>query len=507
FNAKSIDVKTSSGTVRGQQIQVLDKRLNTFIGIPYAEPPVGSLRFARPKPLTKPFPGIIDATKSKSSCMQGGTGQMSEDCLFINIWAPENMTQLKPVMFWIYGGGYGSGSIFSGANDAKALATDDVVVVSVNYRLRAFGFIYAGQDSDVPGNMGLYDQVLGLKWMRENIHLFGGNKDMITIFGESAGSWSVSALVLSPLTKGMFRRAILQSGADYHNLKGGGLVNTESALSASEKMAKHFNCTVDSNQEAVNRSNKWVDCLRKVDSKLINQYPYPGLFPLDGTEFLPLTAQEAIKQHKYNTDVDIIAGCNRNEGSNLAPKTSEKYTEQVFVKQVTNANHTFHELDINRIKEFYLNGVNTSDPEAVHWAFTEFYGDVFMKCPTYLLAKGFAEHSTAGRNVYFYELTYQSAGMSKHCQGVCHGAELEFVFGRPLVSSGPKIDQQLSREVMSYWINFVKTGIPTSADKWPKLLADPITPKIKDINPNNFKKILDNPFNRVCNEFWGKYFQ
>ncbi|CAG2107349.1 unnamed protein product [Medioppia subpectinata] len=162
----TVDVKTSSGTVRGHTIQVLSKPVNAFIGIPYAEPPIGPLRFARPKPLTKPLPGIIDATKPKNSCMTGGTAQMGEDCLFVNIWAPHNTTgALKPVMYWIYGGGLGSGSIFSGANDGKALVADDVVVASVNYRLRTFGFLYGGPDSDAPGNMGFYDQVLGLKWV------------------------------------------------------------------------------------------------------------------------------------------------------------------------------------------------------------------------------------------------------------------------------------------------------------------------------------------------------
>ncbi|CAG2114452.1 unnamed protein product, partial [Medioppia subpectinata] len=159
------DSECISGTVRGHTIQVLSKPVNAFIGIPYAEPPVGPLRFARPKPLTKPLPGIIDATKPKNSCMTGGTGQMGEDCLYVNIWAPHNTTgALKPVMYWIYGGGLGSGSIFSGANDGKALVANDVVVASVNYRLRTFGFLYGGPDSDAPGNMGFYDQVLGLKW-------------------------------------------------------------------------------------------------------------------------------------------------------------------------------------------------------------------------------------------------------------------------------------------------------------------------------------------------------
>ncbi|CAG2181058.1 unnamed protein product, partial [Oppiella nova] len=209
IGAETVDVKTSSGTVRGQTITELGKELNQFYGIPFAEPPVGALRFAKPKPITKPSPDIIDATKMKTTCISTWKGPTSEDCLFVNIWAPHNTTQLKAVMFWIYGGGFSWGSIFDGGYDGKWITSNDVVYVAVAYRLGSLGFLYGGDDEETPGNLGLLDQLEGLKWVRENIHLFGGDKDKITIFGESAGSISVSALVLSPLAKGLFARAIL----------------------------------------------------------------------------------------------------------------------------------------------------------------------------------------------------------------------------------------------------------------------------------------------------------
>ncbi|CAG2104218.1 unnamed protein product, partial [Medioppia subpectinata] len=203
--------------VRGRTLHVLDTNVDQFVGIPYAEPPVGKHRFAKPEPISKPFPGIIDATKVKNSCMQNPSqfpispdSPLSEDCLVLNIWTT-NTTALKPVMFWIYGGGLIMGSIFQEIYNGSALATKDVVVVSVNYRLGPFGFLY-GDREDAPGNVGFYDQLLGLKWVRENIHSFGGDRDQITIFGESAGSWSVSAHILSPLSKGMFQRAIMENG-------------------------------------------------------------------------------------------------------------------------------------------------------------------------------------------------------------------------------------------------------------------------------------------------------
>ncbi|CAG2120092.1 unnamed protein product, partial [Medioppia subpectinata] len=148
INVNCIDVNTSIGVVRGRTLHVLDTNVDQFLGIPYAEPPVGKLRFAKPEPISKPFPDIIDATKPKNSCIQRegifpiapGAG-MSEDCLVLNIWTT-NTTALKPVMFWIYGGGLNSGSIFMEIYNGTALATKDVVVVSVNYRLGPFGFLY-----------------------------------------------------------------------------------------------------------------------------------------------------------------------------------------------------------------------------------------------------------------------------------------------------------------------------------------------------------------------------
>ncbi|CAG2105292.1 unnamed protein product, partial [Medioppia subpectinata] len=163
----SIDVNTSIGVVRGRTLHVLDTNVDQFLGIPYAEPPVGKLRFAKPEPISKPFPNIIDATTFKNSCLHppdhtGPDLPISEDCLVLNIWTT-NTTALKPVMFWIYGGGLEFGSIFDKNYNGSVLTTKDVVVVSVNYRLGPFGFLY-GDREDAPGNVGFYDQLLGLKW-------------------------------------------------------------------------------------------------------------------------------------------------------------------------------------------------------------------------------------------------------------------------------------------------------------------------------------------------------
>ncbi|CAG2178468.1 unnamed protein product, partial [Oppiella nova] len=209
-----IDVNTTSGVVRGLTIDMLNTSVDQFLGIPYAEPPVGALRFAKPQLIKKPSKEIIDATAPGNSCLQSPSPTLdefntainselnliqSEDCLVLNIWTQNTRNNrsvkglpLKPVMFWIHGGGLIGGSIFMSDYNGSVLATNDVVLVATNYRLGPFGFLY-GDREDAPGNVGFYDQLLALKWVRDNIHLFGGDKDQITIFGQSAGSWSVSA--------------------------------------------------------------------------------------------------------------------------------------------------------------------------------------------------------------------------------------------------------------------------------------------------------------------------
>ncbi|CAG2115701.1 unnamed protein product [Medioppia subpectinata] len=223
----------------------------------------------------------------------------SEDCLVLNVWTPTVRTDyplkapLKPVMFWIYGGGLIVGSAFQQQYNASLLATNDVVVVSVNYRLGPFGFLY-GDREDAPGNVGFYDQLLALKWVRENIHLFGGDRDQITIFGESAGSKSVSAHIISPLSKGLFKRAIMQSGALFYNKHRYPMVKSE-ALLVSKQLAKNMNCSEE-------EEDNWLDCLRSFEAQeLMDGYDTRRqLSALSDTEFLPMNAQNMFENQLFN---------------------------------------------------------------------------------------------------------------------------------------------------------------------------------------------------------------
>ena len=187
-----------------------------FKGIPFAAPPVGDLRWREPMPV-KPWTGVREATNFGARCMQGGAG-VSEDCLYINVWAPEWPSKSrKPVMLWIHGGGNFAGSSSDAIFDGESLARHGVVLVSANYRLGIFGFyehpeLTAESKHHASGNYGLMDQVAALKWVEQNIARFGGDPRNVTIFGESAGALDINVLMTSPLTKGLYARLIGESG-------------------------------------------------------------------------------------------------------------------------------------------------------------------------------------------------------------------------------------------------------------------------------------------------------
>lgn len=211
-------------------------KLNAWLGIPYAEPPVGSLRFKRPVPVNA-WSGVKNTTELPNSCYQtpdtifpgfwgtelwNANTKLSEDCLYLNVWTNSPKPRNAPVVVWIYGGSYLSGTATLKIYDPRVIVGEtELVFVSLNYRVSIFGFLYMN-DMEAPGNQGLLDQNMALKWIYNNIQYFGGDASRITIFGESAGSASVSLHLLSPLSRDLFKSAIMQSGsslADWVTLK------------------------------------------------------------------------------------------------------------------------------------------------------------------------------------------------------------------------------------------------------------------------------------------------
>lgn len=224
---RDLVVKTNYGRVRGLRENVNGKQVDSFLGIPFAKPPVGDLRFKHPLP-AEPWEGIFNATEKPNTCWQapdttypGFRGsemwnpntKMSEDCLYLNVWVPHPRPRDATVLVWIYGGGFYSGTSTLDVYDARIFtAEENVIIASMQYRTGALGFMYMGHP-DSPGNAGLFDQLLALKWIHENIHHFGGNPNRVTLFGESAGAASVTMHLLSPLSQDYFTRAITQSAS------------------------------------------------------------------------------------------------------------------------------------------------------------------------------------------------------------------------------------------------------------------------------------------------------
>lgn len=347
FHSDPLVVETTSGPVRGFSKTVLGREVHVFTGIPFAKPPIEQLRFRKPVPID-PWHGVLDATKLPNSCYQeryeyfpGFEGEemwnpntnVSEDCLYLNIWVPQRLRirhhsekpqkerPKVPVLIWIYGGGYMSGTSTLDIYDADIVAaTSDVVVASMQYRIGAFGFLFLKDylppnSDDAPGNMGLWDQALAIRWIKENAYAFGGDPDLITLFGESAGGASVSIHLLSPVTRGLAKRGILQSGTMNAPWS---YMTRERASKIASDLVQDCNCNASLLET---RPHEVVDCMRAVDAKTISSHQwnsYSGIlgFPstptIDGT-FLTKHPLDMLNDGDYE-NLEIIVGSNRDEG-------------------------------------------------------------------------------------------------------------------------------------------------------------------------------------------------
>ncbi|CAG2179541.1 unnamed protein product, partial [Oppiella nova] len=399
----------------------------------------------------------------------------------------------------IYGGALTIGSVFQKFYNGSVLATNDVVIVSVNYRVGQLGFLYGG-DQTAPGNLGFYDQLLGLKWVRENIHQFGGDKDQITIFGESAGSWSTSAHLLSPLSKGLFKRAIVQSGAEMFH-KDRPVLGTVEALSKAKETARKLGCDP--------YEHKWLDCLRTIEDPNLFLEPteaevaFGVTWPVFGTEFLPVLPQKAFQTNEYNSDVDVMAGATKDEGQNLAmmlfPQLRADFNIKKFHALIELQREIYHNIDVQKVSDYYLQNRDLENPHDLQRAFGELYGDLLMVCPTYGFAKRFAK---SGRDTNLFAMF----GCDEHT--ICHGADIAYVFGEPVRT--PKMftetDYDFSLDIMKIWTNFAKNI--KAHNVWPKLIdisdANSV-PKVKDLNPNDMSLVLDNPYGDICDGLWSEY--
>jgi para-nitrobenzyl esterase len=442
-------IKTEQGKVVGKTIN--GGKVKAFLGLPYAAPPVGVLRWRTPQPPAR-WKDERDATRFRAHCAQGKVfedmifqdGEGSEDCLFLNVYAPASAKSKSklPVMFWIHGGGYSGGASSEPRHNGDFLPTRDVVLVTINYRLGVFGFLatadLANEANGAAGNYGLQDMVAALRWVKANIGEFGGDPDNVTIFGESAGSFAVSTLMASPMARGLFHKAIGESGAAF-----GGALAYDS-LPVREKADGAWVAGLGVKSLAELRALPTEKILDAVKDK-------KGGFPpdIDGkllTESIESTYADGRQAH-----VPLLAGWNSDEGSFFAMRgmTSDQWNGM--------ANGLFKE----RAAEFLTLYPGQTDAQALRSA-VDYGSDSFIAFSTW---KWLEAHRKTGVSLvyrYHFEL---AALPSKFHPGTFafHSDDIEYVFGTLDTRPGATIrdwDRQLSDQMMSYWTNFAKTGDP-----------------------------------------------
>jgi len=486
FAASALQVKTHSGTVEGKD----NGKVHAFLGIPYAAPPVGDLRWKEPQPLPK-WSGVRKATAFGSHCMQGNVyGDMvfhdlgaSEDCLTLNIWVPKRAAGKLPVMVWIYGGGYVAGTTSESRQDGSILAQHGVIVVSMNYRLGVFGFFVhpelakeSGHNS--AGNYGLLDQLAALKWVHENIAAFGGDPDNVTIFGESAGSFSVSAQMASPLAKGIFQKAIGESGAAFSRSD----LDFEPMSARAEKDEKLMKEKLGASTLAELRAipaNKLLEPFAPPESPGFDFGP-----DVDGY-FLPESVPAIFAAGKQN-DVALIAGWNHDEGSfeiAFAPK-----------KPTADSMKETAQKDFGDKADEFLKLYPIDTPQHVQRSAQDYAGDRFIALSTWAWIE--AQGKTGKKPIYRYRFDMAPTPSKPDAPrlGAYHSAEIEYVFGqldsKTDVTWRPE-DRNVSDMMQKYWTNFAKNENPNSPglpdwpmydapDGWPVMYLTPQPEARKD---------------------------
>jgi len=460
--ADSLMVKTEQGKVQGKTIN--DGKVKAFLGLAYAAPPVGDLRWKATAPPAK-WKGKRDASKFGAHCAQNHVYEdmifqdagPSEDCLFLNVYAPSDSTDKSklPVMFWIHGGGYAGGASSEPRHNGDFLPLKGVVLVTINYRLGVFGFLatsdLAKEGNGSAGNYAMLDMVAALQWVKGNIGKFGGDAGNVTIFGESAGSFAVSTLMASPMAQGLFQKVIGESGAAFSDV-----LEMDTAAAREPK----------DDEWVAGLGVKSLADLRALSSDKILEAVKAkhGGFPpdIDG-RFITEPVADTYAAGKQ-AHVPLLAGWNRDEGSFLGNgMTVEKWKGM--------AAGMFKD----RAAEFLTLYSGDTDEQAVDAAIA--YGsDSFIAFGTWKWLE--AHRKTGDSPVYRYHFELRSTPSKYHPGSFAfHSDDIEYVFGtldtRPGWSVSPE-DRTMSEQMMTYWTNFAKTGDPNGAGlpEWPKYGPD-----------------------------------
>jgi para-nitrobenzyl esterase len=485
--------ETAQGAVEGESMG----KVLAFRGIPYAAPPVGAERFRPPQPPV-PWPGVRSALDMGPACPQLIDGDptenndsvMAEDCLSLNIWTPKTDGAKRPVLFWIHGGAFVVGSSRNTFYDGSHLAArGDVVVVSINYRLGAWGFLDLspyGERYAESANVGLLDQVAALNWVKQNISKFGGDPANVTIFGESAGAASVGDLLSMPVAKGLFSRAILESGLPLGRT--GVTLRSKASLarqflkvakarSPDELMGKSMRDLLDAQEHLFSVSGDLGTFGPSIDSIVLKEKPFGVVAEGRGSP-VPIMIGTTLEEMRYFSTAEDIG--------------IERKPRQLLLSQLQTTVGSRAPAVLDEYQRLY--------PQ---WgdAVVQIASDAIMRFPAIQLADAVSAHQP----VYMYLFTYRSNSTYMNF-GSAHAMELPFVFG---VVNSPEVivftgrdprRYALADKVMDSWIAFARSGNPTlpSGPEWPSY--DPVRRQTMELGPEI--RVVDDPLSEQ-RKIWG----
>lgn len=423
--------------------------IQAYLGIPYAAPPVGDLRWRPPAPVL-PWPALRDASRFGSACLQPSdrgreswarVGATSEDCLFLNVWRPAN-AGTYPVVLFLHGGGFTYGSAGVPLYDGANLARRGIVVVTVNYRLGLLGHFahpaLLDENPDEPkGNYGVMDQIAALRWVQKNIAKFGGNPRNVTLFGESSGAGVAQILMATPSAKGLFHKAISQSGAG-----GTALIPMRGAPGSAEAIS-------------LTLANKAG--LKKVTAAQLRALP-GKMLALGSGPFIDgkiITASPGAPFHRAaTTNIPLMIGANSNEATLRS-----------------NSSKAARELLGTRYDDYLWQYVAAHPGGTRKTAASELSQDALSVLPSMSVA---VMHARSGAPAYSFHFDQVPSNRRQKAAGTPHGGELEYLFGNPDQNSvWDAEDRKVSDTIADYWVRFAHTGDPNGAGAphWPRVDA------------------------------------
>ncbi len=494
FAATKDEVKIDSGAVKG----AVTDGVASFKGIPFAAPPVGDLRWRPPQPV-KPWKGVRPAITYGADCAQkpfpGDAAPLgvtpAEDCLYVNVWTPQDFKGKRlSVLFWIYGGGFVNGGSSPAVYDGSQFAKRGVVLVSFNYRLGRFGFFahpaLSKEDPSEPhGNYGYMDQIAALKWVKQNIAAFGGDPSNITIFGESAGGGSVLMLMTSPMSQGLFHRAIVESGGGRSLLMGPRYINKPGAngMPSGEEVGVAFAKSVgisgdDAAALAALRKLPEDAVVAGLNMASMMTPTYAG--PMVDGKIVIESPAEAYAAGR-GAKVPLMVGANDADIGFPAGRTKEEF---------------FAQFGPNAAKAKAAYDPDGSLPDMV--VGLKIAADRMMVEPSRFIARTIAE---TGEPAYEYRFSYVAESERETWKGAPHATEIPYVFDTVKARYGDKLtaaDSATAEAANAYWSNFAKAGDPNAKGlpNWPKynLQTDELmnfTPKGPVAMPDPWKVRLD----------------